>query len=93
MPVLSITGATAPCSTPPSVVNSFWNSISTTAVFAVDRVDQVPKDAFPTDRVYGPTPGPELRLITCGGSFDRDAGSYRDNTVVYANQIAPATGP
>lgn len=34
MPVFSITGATASCSTPPSEVNSFWYSISTTAVFA-----------------------------------------------------------
>ena len=47
-----------------------------------------PKDAFPTDRVYGPTAGPELRLITCGGSFDRSAGSYRDNTVVFAREVS-----
>src|SRR5258708_1221111 len=34
MLVLSITSATAPCSAPPSEVNSFWYSISTTAVVA-----------------------------------------------------------
>jgi sortase (surface protein transpeptidase) len=52
--------------------------------FAVTRVEQYPKDAFPTAAVYGPVPGPELRLITCGGTFDRQSGSYRDNIVVYA---------
>jgi Sortase domain len=58
-----------------------------TVAFAVTEIAVYPKDAFPTDRVYGPTPGPELRLITCGGSFDRSAGSYRDNTVVYAREL------
>ncbi|MGH9011808.1 MAG: class F sortase, partial [Acidimicrobiia bacterium] len=51
--------------------------------FVVERSKQVPKNAFPTDEVYGPTPGPTLRLITCGGSFDRRTGHYRDNTVVF----------
>ena len=55
--------------------------------FAVTRVEQYPKDAFPTAAVYGPVPGPELRLITCGGTFDRQAGSYRDNIVVYATAL------
>jgi Sortase domain len=52
--------------------------------YRVATVGRYPKDAFPTDRVYGPTPGPELRLITCGGDFDRRAGHYRDNVVVTA---------
>ncbi|MFD1148143.1 class F sortase [Saccharothrix hoggarensis] len=52
--------------------------------FVVRRVDQVPKDEFPTDAVYGDTAVPELRLITCGGSFDSAARSYRDNVIVYA---------
>ncbi len=52
--------------------------------FVVTQVEQHPKNAFPTDAVYGPTSAPELRLITCGGSFDRGSGSYRDNIVVFA---------
>lgn len=52
--------------------------------FVVSRVEQHAKDAFPTERVYGPTTAPELRLVTCGGSFDRRRGSYRDNVVVFA---------
>ncbi|MEV4389067.1 class F sortase, partial [Micromonospora sp. NPDC049580] len=42
------------------------------------------KDRFPTAAVYGPTPGAELRLVTCGGDFDRRRGHYRDNVVVFA---------
>lgn len=55
-----------------------------TAVFTTTRVDQVPKTDFPTDAVYGDTEAPELRLITCGGTFDKDRRSYRDNIIVYA---------
>jgi hypothetical protein len=55
--------------------------------FAVDRVVQVGKDAFPTGEVYGPVAGAELRLITCGGAFDRATGSYADNVVVFARRV------
>ncbi len=51
--------------------------------FVVDEVRIVPKDDFPTFAVYGNTEGPELRLITCGGPFDRRTGHYRDNIIVY----------
>ena len=52
--------------------------------FRVTQTQQYPKNAFPTNRVYSPTPGPELRLITCGGVFDPTHNSYRDNIVIYA---------
>ena len=55
-----------------------------TVRFTVVSAAWYPKDAFPTDRVYGPTPDRQLRLITCGGVFDRRLRSYRDNLVVYA---------
>jgi hypothetical protein len=64
-------------------------------VFVVTRIDSYPKRAFPTRTVYGPTDAAELRVITCGGSFDRSKGSYDDNTVVFAKLYeppAPATG-
>lgn len=57
------------------------------ATFAVDTVRSFSKDAFPQQTVYGNTQGPELRLITCGGPFDASAGSYRDNTVVFARKV------
>ena len=55
--------------------------------FAVTRIDRYPKDLFPAARVYGPTSSRDLRLITCGGRFDRQARSYTDNTVVYATLV------
>ena len=52
--------------------------------FQVTAVRWYPKSEFPTGDVYGPTPDRQLRLITCGGVFDRSLRSYRDNLVVYA---------
>jgi hypothetical protein len=53
--------------------------------FTVDRVERHPKNDFPTAAVYGATTQPTLRLITCGGAFDRSARSYVDNVIVYAS--------
>lgn len=52
--------------------------------FKTTKTDSVSKSAFPTDEVYADTPGPELRLVSCGGEFDRSARSYKNNIVVYA---------
>ena len=52
--------------------------------FTVTAIRWYPKTEFPTEEVYGPTPDRQLRLITCGGVFDRSLRSYRDNLVVYA---------
>lgn len=60
----------------------------TTLTFDVYRVSSVPKDKFPTEAVYGNTTAPELRLITCGGTFDSATGHFRNNTVVYARLAA-----
>ncbi len=59
-----------------------------TATFAVDRVAQYAKDEFPAGSVYGDIDEAGLRLITCGGGFDPDVDSYRDNVVVYASLVA-----
>ncbi|PZU43389.1 MAG: hypothetical protein DI571_09065 [Arsenicicoccus sp.] len=58
----------------------------TTATFEIYDLQQFPKDTFPTLAVYGNTPGPELRLITCAGTFDDDTGHYDDNIIVYARE-------
>ena len=57
--------------------------------FVVRQVEVVPKDHFPTDDVYLPTLDPELRLVTCGGAFDRATGHYVDNVVAFAVAAAP----
>ncbi|MGH8868608.1 MAG: sortase domain-containing protein [Actinomycetes bacterium] len=62
-----------------------------TAMFRVTRVTQVPKHAFPTERVYGYTDYAALRLITCGGTYLEDENRYLDNIVVYAH-LDPSAG-
>jgi len=57
------------------------------AEFRVTETELVLKNEFPTDKVYGSTDGSQLRLITCGGSFDRSARSYLGNLIVYAEHV------
>jgi Sortase domain len=54
--------------------------------FAVERVEQFDKERFPTDDVYYPTLTPQLRLVTCGGTFDPASGHYRANVIVFASR-------
>lgn len=56
--------------------------------FVVTEVRRYAKATFDTQAVYGPTQKPELRAITCGGAFDRSAGHYVDNVVVFAELAA-----
>lgn len=56
-----------------------------TVTFEVDHLEQHAKDEFPTSAVYGYTLDPTLRLVTCGGQFDRSLRSYTDNIVVFAD--------
>ena len=55
-----------------------------TVRFTVDSTAEYPKRTFPTEAVYGPSPVPTLRLVTCTGDFDYAARSYVDNLVVTA---------
>ncbi|MBV2155857.1 class F sortase [Kitasatospora sp. SUK 42] len=57
----------------------------TVAVFSVDSVQAFAKDAFPDQKVYGNTPDAQLRLITCGGAYDRQKKDYVENVVVFAH--------
>jgi hypothetical protein len=56
-------------------------------VFAVDSVRSYAKAAFPTQLVYGSTSFPALRLITCGGRFDRRSGHYEQNVVAFGHLV------
>jgi hypothetical protein len=56
--------------------------------FLVEQVRSYSKASFPTAAVFGPAPSAALRLVTCGGEFDRQHGSYHDNLVVFA-RLAP----
>jgi sortase (surface protein transpeptidase) len=55
--------------------------------FVVTGGREVPKRHFPTGAVYGRTPTPTLRLITCGGRFNPATGHYVDNCIVFARLI------
>jgi|SRR5579859_3052363 len=55
--------------------------------FRVTSVQTYLKDHFPTETVYGPVPDPELRLITCGGTWDAATHHYLSNIVVYATEV------
>jgi len=63
-------------------------SDGSTRTFEVTGSVTVPKEDFPTEDVYGPTPTAQLRLITCGGVFDDSYGHYVDNVVVSAQRIS-----
>jgi hypothetical protein len=60
-------------------------SDGSTVTFRVTKVSRVSKTSFPTDLVYAPTLEPTLRLVTCGGSFDKTRRSYRDNVIAFAS--------
>ncbi|MGA5899737.1 class F sortase [Streptomyces venetus] len=55
-----------------------------TAVYTVDAIKSYEKARFPSQEVYGARGRPELRLITCGGNYDRRKG-YSGNLVVFAH--------
>ena len=73
---------------PPGTVVEVVGAGGQTTSWRVDRTEQHPKTRFPTEAVYLPALRPELRLVTCGGEFDRTTGHYRDNVVVHASLVA-----
>ncbi|MEV8038827.1 class F sortase, partial [Streptomyces sp. NPDC086182] len=62
----------------------------THADFTVRALRQYAKDDFPDNDVYATTGPPELRLITCGGTYDPAEGGYLDNVVAYATLARPS---
>jgi hypothetical protein len=63
-----------------------------TAQFTVDSVAMYSKPQFPAQRVYGSHGSSALQLVTCGGVFDHQTGSYLSNIVVYTSlsSVIPA---
>ena len=63
-------------------VNRADGSVTT---FTVDKVATYPKDQFPTEEVYrGDFTKSEIRLVTCGGTFDK-VKHYLDNVIVFGH--------
>jgi hypothetical protein len=58
-----------------------------TALFRVYSAALYQKAEFPDQAIYGYTSWPSLRLVTCGGQFDRATGHYLSNTVIFAQYV------
>ncbi|WP_433545670.1 class F sortase [Streptomyces sp. CA-294286] len=56
-----------------------------TVRFRIREIQQVDKKDFPTNKVYGKTDRPELRLITCGGPIKN--GHRSDNIIFFADLV------
>lgn len=52
-------------------------------IYVTDSVSKFSQNNFPTHKVYDSTPYPSLRLITCAGTYNKQAGHYSDNLVVF----------
>ncbi len=63
-----------------------------TLTFSVIGLRMYAKSAFPDRLVYGPRPYAALQLVTCGGVFDHQEGSYLSNIVVYT-ALVKTQGP
>ncbi|WP_245884648.1 class F sortase [Glaciihabitans tibetensis] len=59
----------------------------TTFEYEVYKVEDHAKADFPTVDVFGATTTDEVRLITCGGEYNRAIGRYVDNLVVFASRV------
>ena len=59
-----------------------------TAHFRVTSVAMYPKTQFPPREVYGSHGYSALQLVTCGGVFDNQTGSYLSNVVVYTSLVS-----
>lgn len=55
--------------------------------FKVTGLKQFEQSNFPTEEIYGNTEESELRLITCGGTFDKKTLHYSENTVAFATMV------
>lgn len=55
--------------------------------YVVRRVDRYDRQGLPQE-LFSRTGAERLRLVTCGGEFDPDAGGYQENLVVTADPAA-----
>lgn len=56
--------------------------------YVVISVERIAKAEVPLDRVFSKDGPPVVVLVTCGGEFDRNADSYRDNYIVTAERVS-----
>ncbi len=56
-----------------------------TTQYRVDRVEDFPKRQLPISELFDRDGPRKLRIVTCGGPYDRNGAGYRDNLVVTAS--------
>ena len=57
------------------------------ATFEVDMIEQVLKAELPTERIWDYTPEAVIRLVTCGGEWDRYNYHYLSNVIAYGHLV------
>lgn len=62
----------------------------TEAEFEVEYLERYKQSEFPPEKVYGATPYPSLRLITCSGTYEKGIARYTHNLVVYGKLVKPS---
>jgi hypothetical protein len=58
------------------------------AVFEINSVGHYGKTKLPVNRVYGDYSRPQLRLMTCGGTWLGGTQGYEDNIIVFASLVS-----
>jgi sortase (surface protein transpeptidase) len=58
------------------------------AIFEINSVEHWGKDRLPLERVYGDYKSPQLRLMTCGGTWLGGSQGYEENYVVFASLVS-----
>ena len=64
------------------------DAAGTTTHWRVVSRELIDKQVLPLDRIFTPAGPPRLTIVTCGGPFLPEIGSYRDNVVVVAEQAS-----
>ena len=63
------------------------------AHFVVTRMATYANARFPAQLVYGSSGGAALQLVTCGGTYDHQAKSYRANLVAFTSLTSVTPAP
>jgi hypothetical protein len=63
------------------------NSTGESSSYQVVARRRYAKTVLPAAEIFSQAVSPRLVLVTCGGEFDRDTGSYLDNVVIYATPM------